>query len=175
MLRASTLLLLMGILASGCKRDSDAPSPDPATPTAPNAAPVTPIPSSAPAPFAKAGLAAPVTAAGQPDTGEVDLAALRDSVADPKVLSELELLALSDPHGRRREDRGGDELAAGTGAAAPSGIDYEETPGLGEEAALPQRIPAPSRRERPARDLAMQLPRSEPPPAPRDSDAPSVE
>ncbi|RKH47357.1 hypothetical protein D7V93_34050, partial [Corallococcus llansteffanensis] len=52
-------------------------------------------PKVAPAPFVQAGLVAPVTAAGLPDTGEVDLATLRDSVADPQVLSEEELRKLS--------------------------------------------------------------------------------
>ncbi|RKH33544.1 hypothetical protein D7X12_35910, partial [Corallococcus sicarius] len=67
----------------------------------------------APAAFVQAGLVAPVTALGQPDTGEVDLAALRDSVADPQVLSEEEvgkLLARPDPEAdpqvRSTEGRG---------------------------------------------------------------------
>ncbi|RKH68133.1 hypothetical protein D7W81_13020, partial [Corallococcus aberystwythensis] len=58
-----------------------------------------------PEPFIRAGLVAPVTAAGLPDTGEVDLAALRDSVADPKVLSETELSKLTQgpaPEAERR-------------------------------------------------------------------------
>ena len=104
LLRTSALLLLMGCLASGCKRDTEAPATGPVSPAAPKVAP---------APFVQAGLVAPVTALGQSDTGEVDLAALRDSVADPQVLSEEEvgkLLARPDPEAdpqvRSAEGRG---------------------------------------------------------------------
>ncbi|RYZ43580.1 MAG: hypothetical protein EOO71_02805, partial [Myxococcaceae bacterium] len=148
LLRASTLLLLMGFLASGCKRDSDAPSSGPATPTAPKSGPVTPT-GPAPAPFVKAGLVAPVTAAGQPDTGEVDLAELRDAVADPRVLSEQELWALTDPQGRQRDARGPDGV--GMPRSTPSSdVPSEETPGLGEEEAPRMDVPAPSAAPRPA-------------------------
>ncbi|RKH33260.1 DUF2135 domain-containing protein [Corallococcus praedator] len=162
LLRTATLLLLTGFLASGCKRDSEAPASNPATPTAPKSASAPPAPGPAPAPFAQAGLVAPVTAAGQPDTGEVDLAALRDSVADPKVLSEQELLALSDPHGRQAEDPSDVAMAVPTAAPPSSGAAYEDAPGLGEDAAMLRQVPPPppprrampenrpSRSERPA-------------------------
>ncbi|MBZ4373826.1 VIT domain-containing protein [Corallococcus sp. AS-1-6] len=116
--RASAVVLLMGVLASGCKRDADAP-PRAAAPSAP------------PAPFIQAGLVAPVTVAGQPDTGEVDLAALRDSVADPKVLSEAEVAALS-PAGNRPPGAPGP-----AGAPVPPRPRAVEAPGLGETEALP--------------------------------------
>ncbi|MFL5352852.1 DUF2135 domain-containing protein [Archangium sp.] len=66
--------------------------PEPAPDTAPE--PVTadasplPVPANVPAAFADAGLVAPTTAPGLPDTGAVDLAALRDGVADPKPIPE---------------------------------------------------------------------------------------
>lgn len=106
----------MGFLASGCKRDADVAPPGPAAPRA------------APAPFIQAGLAAPVTAAGQPDTGEVDLAALRDSVADPKVVSEAEVEALSPRRGRSPD--------APTAMAPPPSPSPAEAPGLGEPEVL---------------------------------------
>ncbi|RKI00401.1 VIT domain-containing protein [Corallococcus sp. AB038B] len=117
--RASAVMLLMGFLASGCKRDADVPPP-------PKAA----APSETPAPFIQAGLVAPATVAGQPDTGEVDLAALRDSVADPKVLSEQEVAALSPADTRSTRD-----LARARVAAPPSSLAME-APGLGESEVL---------------------------------------
>nr|WP_254379963.1 VIT domain-containing protein [Corallococcus exiguus] len=109
----------MGVLASGCKRDADVPSP-------PKAA----APAETPAPFLQAGLVAPATVAGQPDTGEVDLAALRDSVADPKVLSEEEVAALSPTAARSPRD------LARARAAAPPSSHALEAPGLGEAEVL---------------------------------------
>src|SRR5690606_12141968 len=44
--------------------------------------------------FRQAGLAAQVTATGQAETGQVDLTELRDSVADPQVLTEEQLAEL---------------------------------------------------------------------------------
>ncbi|NPC69184.1 DUF2135 domain-containing protein [Corallococcus exiguus] len=117
--RASAVMLLMGFLASGCKRDADVPPP-------PKAA----APTETPAPFIQAGLVAPATVAGQPDTGEVDLAALRDSVADPKVLSEQEVAALSPADTRSTRD-----LARSRAAAPPSSLAIE-APGLGESEVL---------------------------------------
>ncbi|NRD60897.1 DUF2135 domain-containing protein [Corallococcus exiguus] len=117
--RVSAVVLLMGVLASGCKRDADVPSP-------PKAA----APAETPAPFLQAGLVAPATVAGQPDTGEVDLAALRDSVADPKVLSEEEVAALSPTAARSPRD------LARARAAAPPSSHALEAPGLGEAEVL---------------------------------------
>ncbi|WP_368738213.1 VIT domain-containing protein [Corallococcus exiguus] len=73
---------------------------------------------------------APATVAGQPDTGEVDLAALRDSVADPKVLSEEEVAALSPTAARSPRD------LARARAAAPPSSHALEAPGLGEAEVL---------------------------------------
>ncbi|MBN8226533.1 DUF2135 domain-containing protein [Corallococcus macrosporus] len=126
--RASSVVLLMGFLAWGCKRDADVA---PAKAPAPVAAPA-----NAPAPFVQAGLVAPVTAAGQPDTGEVDLAALRDSVADPRVLSDEELQALSPDTNRRRE-------ALERRAAPPRALAME-APGLGETDVMDSVPPAPT-------------------------------
>ncbi|RKI50963.1 DUF2135 domain-containing protein [Corallococcus sp. AB004] len=116
--RASAVVLLMGFLASGCKRDADVPPPKAAAP------------SETPAPFIQAGLVAPATIAGQPDTGEVDLAALRDSVADPKVLSEEEVAALSS---RRERSPNATALRAPSSPPRPRPA---EAPGLGESEAL---------------------------------------
>ncbi|NPC48647.1 DUF2135 domain-containing protein [Corallococcus sp. AB032C] len=118
--RASAVVLLMGVLASGCKRDADVPPPPPKAAA----------PSETPAPFLQAGLVAPATLAGQPDTGEVDLAALRDSVADPKVLSEEEVAALSPRRERSPDAR---ELMAPSSPPRPRPA---EAPGLGESEAL---------------------------------------
>ncbi|PTL85963.1 VIT domain-containing protein [Vitiosangium sp. GDMCC 1.1324] len=69
-----------------------APAPEPAPEAAPE--PVTadvsplPVPANVPASFADAGLIAPTTAPGVPDMGAVDIAALRDAVADPKPIPE---------------------------------------------------------------------------------------
>nr|WP_242544397.1 VIT domain-containing protein [Corallococcus sp. NCSPR001] len=104
----------MGVLASGCKRDAEVPPPKAAAPA------------ETPAPFVQAGLVAPATVAGQPDTGEVDLAALRDSVADPKVLSEEEVAALSRTAARPPED------PARVAAPPPASPRAREAPGLGE-------------------------------------------
>lgn len=117
--RASAVVLLMGVLASGCKRDADVAPP-------PKAA----APSETPAPFIQAGLVSPATVAGQPDTGEVDLAALRDSVADPKVLSEEEVAALSPAAARPPRNR------ALADATAPPGSRALAAPGLGESEVL---------------------------------------
>ncbi|WP_223636031.1 DUF2135 domain-containing protein [Corallococcus sp. EGB] len=110
LLRASAVVLLMGLSASGCKRDADVPPPEVAAP------------SETPASFIQAGLVAPATVAGRPDTGEVDLATLRDSVADPKVLSEADVEALS----RRRSP---EDLAR---IGSPPGPRPADAPGLGE-------------------------------------------
>lgn len=127
LVRASTFLLLLGFLAAGCKRDSD-----------PNASP--PAASrEVPTAFAQAGLVAPVTAAGQPDTGEVDLAALRDSVADPQVLSEQQLEALSGHHGQGSDDPRRRLGPAPTSAAPRARVIAREAPGLGESEALAPR------------------------------------
>ncbi|QAT87194.1 hypothetical protein EJ065_5661 [Corallococcus coralloides] len=117
--RASAVVLLMGFLASGCKRDADVVPP-------PKAA----APSETPAPFIQAGLVSPATVAGQPDTGEVDLAALRDSVADPKVLSEEEVAALSPAAARPPRNR------ALADATAPPSSRALAAPGLGESEVL---------------------------------------
>ncbi|RKI73632.1 DUF2135 domain-containing protein [Corallococcus sp. AB049A] len=135
--RASAVVLLMGFLASGCKRDADTPPPKVAASI------------ELPAPFLQAGLAAPVTVAGLPDTGEVDLAELRDSVADPKVLSEAEVAALS-----REDARPSPPPPA---AAAPSPRPTE-APGLGEAELLDAQMGAEmARRERNVREERAQL------------------
>src|SRR5690242_10815712 len=75
-------------------RVSDAPAPVPRPEPLAEPEPLTadvsplPVPANVPASFADAGLIAPTTAPGVPDMGKVDLAALRDAVADPKPIPE---------------------------------------------------------------------------------------
>ncbi|RKG95892.1 DUF2135 domain-containing protein [Corallococcus sp. CA053C] len=136
LLRTSALLLLMGCLASGCKRDADAPPPASTLPAAPKVAPAS---------FVQAGLVAPVTAPGQPDTGEVDLAALRDSVADPQVLSEEELLKLSGPAARDERDPGRRLMGSPMGEEPASDDALAAAP---EALAPPREVPDTRRQER---------------------------
>jgi tetratricopeptide (TPR) repeat protein len=86
--RLSTAVLLTCLAIAGCNRDSGSKPAPPPVPEAPARAPLTPA-------FEKAGLVAPKTVPGQPDPGTVDLAELRDSVADPVVLSEAQIAELS--------------------------------------------------------------------------------
>ncbi|MFP2896394.1 VIT domain-containing protein, partial [Corallococcus sp. 4LFB] len=84
---------------------------------------------------------APVTAAGQPDTGEVDLAALRDSVADPQVLSEAELQKLTSRAAPEPE------------AATPAPRSATDAPGLGEAEVMDAELDeAMARRENSVRE-----------------------
>jgi tetratricopeptide (TPR) repeat protein len=86
--RLSLVVLLACLAVAGCNRDSGSKPPSPPTPDVPAQTPLSPG-------FEKTGLVAPKTAPGQPDPGEVDLAELRDSVADPEVLSEAQIAEMS--------------------------------------------------------------------------------
>ncbi|MBZ4416850.1 VIT domain-containing protein [Myxococcus sp. RHSTA-1-4] len=99
--RLSTALLLTCLAVAGCNRDSGSKSTPPTTPETPARASLSPE-------FEKAGLVAPKTAPGQPDPGEVDLAELRDSVADPVVLSEAQIAELSRTRLAQRPPGDGD-------------------------------------------------------------------
>ncbi|MDY7231660.1 VIT domain-containing protein [Hyalangium rubrum] len=106
--RLSTALLLTGFLAlGGCERGSSTPPPPPEA-----TKPPTRLDPKQAERFAQAGIAAPTTAPGQPDTGEVDLAELRDSVADPQEVTEAQLFQMASP----------------TGAPAPSAQPPREAP-----------------------------------------------
>src|SRR5690349_15928497 len=93
-----TGLLLATLALPGCKRSSpdDQKADEPARVQEPER------PKEPPAPFARAGLIAPMTAPGTADTGEVDLAELRDAVADPQALTEPELDRLVQEQNPRR-------------------------------------------------------------------------
>ena len=69
------------------------PEPEPVPEPGPVPADMSPlpVPANVPASFADAGLIAPTTAPGLPDTGAVDIAALRDAVADPKPIPEAQV------------------------------------------------------------------------------------
>jgi predicted small secreted protein len=98
--RFPTAVLLTCLVVAGCNRDSTSKPPVAPQPEAPARAALTP-------PFEKAGLVAPTTVPGQPDPGAVDLAELRDSVADPQVLSEEQLAKLlrSGGSGEQHEEQ----------------------------------------------------------------------
>ncbi len=82
--RASTALLSTWLLLAGCTRGTpgEPTTPPPPTRSSPSAPP------EEVERFKKAGLTAPKAVLGQEDTGQVDLAELRDSVADPQVITE---------------------------------------------------------------------------------------
>jgi tetratricopeptide (TPR) repeat protein len=101
--RASAPLLLLWLLSWGCTRGTPS-APTPPTPSASQ---------EEVARFKKAGLTAPAAAPGQADTGEVNLAELRDAMADPQVLTEQQLAEL-ERAGRKEEEAA--EAASGTGA-----------------------------------------------------------
>ncbi|MFY0576502.1 VIT domain-containing protein [Cystobacter fuscus] len=94
-------------------RVSDAPAPVPRPEPLAEPEPLTadvaplPVPANVPASFADAGLIAPTTAPGVADTGKVDLAALRDAVADPKPIPEAMVKRWNERDERRQGDREG--------------------------------------------------------------------
>ncbi len=80
--RASTPCCSCGSSLAGCTRGTSRG----AASHAPSSSPYPrPRPKEEVDRFKKAGLAAPATVPGQADPGTVDLAELRDSVADPQV------------------------------------------------------------------------------------------
>jgi len=97
---------------AGCKCGSPAKPSGPPPPPAANADR---------ARFQKAGLDAPVTQASRPDPGEVDLAAVRAAISDPKEVNEQELLGTrplrESPFDRRPPADG--TPAPGAGAPPP--------------------------------------------------------
>ncbi len=118
--RASIALLSLWLLLSGCSRGTSggATPPPPAPPSAP--------PSEVER-FKKAGLSAPAAAPGQADTGEVDLAELRDSVADPQVLTEAQVAELErtgrgDPAEQAREESEADGVEGGVEGGVVGGV-----------------------------------------------------
>jgi len=87
--RACLLLLSTWLLLSGCTRGtpSEPKGPTPPAPSQPTS-PTASAPREEVERFKKAGLAAPEAVLGEADTGQVDIAELRDSVADPQVITE---------------------------------------------------------------------------------------
>ncbi|MDC0709299.1 DUF2135 domain-containing protein [Stigmatella sp. ncwal1] len=144
--RPFTALLLMGFLLAGCDRNTSKPPPSPP-------ARVPPAPNPLAETFKKAGLAAPVTELGHPDTGEVRLDELRDSVADPQEITEAELAKFSPAQQPSpSEESEDDERAASpapTGARPPpppppAPEPMREAPGEGFGAGGVAAAPAPS-------------------------------
>ncbi|HYI00830.1 VIT domain-containing protein [Hyalangium sp.] len=133
--RASTALLSLWLLLSSCTRGT---SSEPTSPTQPP--PTQPTRPTASAPkeeverFKKAGLAAPAAVLGEADTGEVDIAELRDSVADPQVITEQQVAALeqaarpppedsSEPaQGELQEEREEDGVEGGVVGGVVGGV-----------------------------------------------------
>jgi tetratricopeptide (TPR) repeat protein len=83
--RASTALLLLWFLTAGCTRGTS-PGAPPEQPRPPTVEEV--------ARFRQAGLTAPVTSLARADTDTVNLTELRDSVADPQVLTDEQVQEL---------------------------------------------------------------------------------
>jgi tetratricopeptide (TPR) repeat protein len=101
-LQPLTALLLTGLLLAGCDRQTPQ-RPPPVTAKPP------PARSALAGPFEKAGLAAPNAVLSRPDTGEVRLDELRDSVADPQEVTEEQLAKLmpADANAAGERSRGG--------------------------------------------------------------------
>lgn len=95
--RASALLLSMWLLLSGCTRGTPG-EPKPLTPPSPSqpASPAAAAPKAEVERFKKAGLTAPEAVLAAADTGAVDLAELRDSVADPQVITEEQVAKMEE-------------------------------------------------------------------------------
>ncbi|HLM47207.1 MAG TPA: hypothetical protein VK458_25290, partial [Myxococcaceae bacterium] len=92
-----TGLLLATLALTGCKRDaSKEETPAPEAPKVDSA------------PFLRAGLTAPTTVPGVRETGAVDLAELREGMADPQSMSAEEVAALVWKERQLREGPSGD-------------------------------------------------------------------
>ncbi|MHB8874063.1 MAG: hypothetical protein ACYC8T_10290, partial [Myxococcaceae bacterium] len=108
-MNARVLIAAALLFAAGCKCSSKVKPPAP-PPTGDRAL------------FQKAGIDAPVTLASNPDTGEVDLAAVRAAISEPKEVSEADLWAMRGP-GVLQGLSGAlppDVLAQGSAPAAPA-------------------------------------------------------
>ncbi|HLL02589.1 MAG TPA: VIT domain-containing protein [Myxococcaceae bacterium] len=114
--RASTALLLVWFLTAGCTRGTS-PVPPTETPRPPTEAEVTR--------FKAAGLTAPATAPGREDTGTVDLAQLRDSVADPRVLTDEQVQELQRESLEAQRAAQGESADGASSAAAEMEADVE--------------------------------------------------
>ncbi|HVG61178.1 MAG TPA: hypothetical protein VNA24_21645, partial [Hyalangium sp.] len=112
--RASTTLLSTWLLLAGCTRGTPGEPSSPSLPTrsAPSASP------EEVERFKKAGLTAPKAVLGQEDTGQVDLAELRDSVADPQIISEEKVAELQRANRPAPADR-----ATGAESADEEGVE----------------------------------------------------
>ena len=116
--RASTALLSTWLLLAGCTRGT------PGEPTTPPL-PARSSPSAPPEEverFKKAGLTAPKAVLGQEDTGQVDLAELRDSVADPQVITEEKVAELERANRPAPTDTGEASLEEREEAGVEGGV-----------------------------------------------------
>ncbi|HEX8825224.1 MAG TPA: VIT domain-containing protein, partial [Archangium sp.] len=129
-----TGLLLAALALPGCKRSSPKAEEEKVEKVqAPEG------PRGDPAPFTRAGLTAPTTAPGVPETGEVDLPELREAVADPQPISDNELAQLVQQ--RRLEQAGGLRRDPGQNVPREPRTFGEVDESLGSEA-MEQRVGA---------------------------------
>src|SRR5215217_2422746 len=146
--RLSPAVLLLCLVMTGCERGSTPPPVAPA-----------PKPQAPPESFLKAGLAAPVTAPGVTDPGEVNVAELRDGLADPRILSEEDLQTLLRS-GPRRPPAPTGELEPVEGNPAPvEEARLAEDVALGAAPPPPPPPPSPASAARPM-DAAREAPAS---------------
>ncbi|WP_395805967.1 VIT domain-containing protein [Archangium minus] len=121
---------------------AQSPEPVPEPEPVPADMPPLPVPANVPASFADAGLIAPTTAPGLPDTGTVDIAALRDAVADPKPIPEA-LVRRWEARDRVREDDVEGGVAGGVIGGVVGGVLGGVVGGASESAGAPL-MPAPA-------------------------------
>jgi tetratricopeptide (TPR) repeat protein len=130
--RLSTAVLLTCLALAGCSQK----------PPEPPAPPEVKVPVAPPA-FAQAGLTAPAQAPGETEPGEVDLAELRDAVADPQVLSQEQV---SDLSRARLAEAAAAEAEARRRAEAEANERRREELQVMEQR-RPERLPVPQRDE----------------------------
>ncbi|WP_224363833.1 VIT domain-containing protein [Hyalangium versicolor] len=176
--RASTALLSLWLLLSGCTRGTPR---EPTTVTPPS----TPsVPQAEVERFKKAGLAAPSAALSQADTGEVNLAELRDSVADPQVITEAQVAELEranrpePPAESEAAEEGGVQggVVGGVAGGVVGGALGGRVAAPGSAGALPPPppppAPAPRDLARNRREIIQPAPAMEAAPRPDMDDAP---
>jgi tetratricopeptide (TPR) repeat protein len=161
LMRASITLLSTWLLLAGCTRGTPGEPPSPPRPTgsAPSASP------EEVERFKKAGLTAPKAVLGQEDKGQVDLAELRDSVADPQIITEekvAELQRANRPAPADGEEsaleQGVEGRAAGGGMGGVLGGEMANEPPAAarpDPAAPPPPPPPPPRAAAPAAEPEM--------------------
>ncbi len=143
--RASTALLSTWLLLASCTRGTpgETTAPPPPARSSPSAPP------EEVERFKKAGLAAPKAVLGQEDTGQVDLAELRDSVADPEVITEQKVAELERANRPDPADRAEAQAADGEEQGVEGGVAGGVVGGVlggvlgGQVASAPSAAPRP--------------------------------